>query len=196
MRELAGYQLIFVGDYVNRGPESRRTLEQLIKLQLDDPETVFLRGNHEAALLAFLDGQMPFYEFAGLGGIPTLKAYLSKRVIGDVRREFVEAFPESHRALLESCHEYFETDDLVVSHCGINPLNPSSRATADMVLDRHPELFAAEFNSSKLVVCGHYVQTSGLPFVRNDIVCVDTGCGTATGPLTAFLIPDRTILQR
>ena len=56
--------------------------------------TVFLRGNHEASFLAFLDGKLQFYEFAALGGIPTIKAYLS-RASNDVRAEFLEVRPET-----------------------------------------------------------------------------------------------------
>jgi serine/threonine protein phosphatase 1 len=194
-QELEGRQLIFVGDYVNRGHETRETLDCLLVIQEHDPETIFLLGNHQAALLAFLDGSMPFYEFAGLGGIATIRAYLSY-ASEDVRNEFQKAFPDSHRRLIESCRNYFETSDVIVFHCGVNPSKPASRETIDMVMSRHEGLFSADFSPSKLVVCGHYVQRGGVAYVRDRFICLDTGCGTVAGPLTALLMPERTIVQR
>jgi serine/threonine protein phosphatase 1 len=156
---------------------------------------VFLLGNHELALLSFLKGALPFHQFAGLGGIATIRAYLS-HAARDVRAEFLGVFPSSHRRFVESCHDFFETPALIVSHCGIDPSNPESRAKVDMAESRHEELFSGEFDHAKLVVCGHYVQTSCLPYVRRNLICLDTGCGTAGGPLTALLLPERTFLQR
>jgi serine/threonine protein phosphatase 1 len=195
IRELAGRQLVFVGDYVNRGTKTRETLDELIMLKGRDREAVFLLGNHDAAFLEFLAGALPFYYFAGLGGLPTIRAYLP-RAREDVRAELVEVVPEAHRSFLKRCDEYFETPDLIVSHCGIDPVNPGSRERADMVMNRHEGLFAPDFESPKLVVCGHYAQESGVPYVRNQVVCVDTGCGTFAGPLTALLLPERKFLQR
>jgi serine/threonine protein phosphatase 1 len=193
--ELVGRGLVFVGDYVNRGPKSREVLDQLVMLKDRDPEAVFLLGNHDAAFLEFLSGGLPFYRFAGLGGLPTIRAYLP-RARQDVPAELVAVLPEAHRTFLETCDDYFETPDLVVSHCGIDPVNPGSRERPDMVMSRHEGMFAPDFESSKLVVCGHYAQVSGVPYDRNQLVCVDTGCGTLGGPLTALLLPERRFLQR
>jgi len=194
LESLRNRRLIFVGDYLDRGGETRRTLEHLVELKDRHPETVFLRGNHEASFLAFLDGKLQFYEFAALGGIPTIKAYLS-RATSDVRVEFLRVFPASHRHFIESCADFFETSDLIVSHCGINPDTPTSRDALDIVMGTHEQLFSPEFDPPKLVVCGHYAQTSGLPYTRGNFICIDTGCGTLGGPLTALLMPERQFLQ-
>jgi serine/threonine protein phosphatase 1 len=195
IQEIGSRRLIFVGDYVNRGPETRKTLDQLVDLRDKDHETIFLLGNHEDALLAFLENRLPFHEFAGLGGIATIRAYLT-RASGDVRAEFRQAFPDSHRRFLEHCGEFYETSDLLVSHSGVDPTNFMSRVKADMVMKHHKGLFSETFNPPKLVVCGHYSQSSGSPHVRNNFVCLDTGCGTTGGPLTALLMPERTFLQQ
>jgi len=195
IREIHDRHLIFLGDYVNRGPDSRKTLDLLIGVQERDPLAVFLFGNHEVALLDFLMGTLSFHEFAALGGIPTIRAYVS-RAFGDVRSELLQAFPAPHRRFLESCGTFLETSELIVSHCGIDPNDPASRDKCEMVMARHEGLFSREFEPSKLVVCGHYVQTSGSPYVGGNVICLDTGCGTSGGPLTALLMPERRFLQR
>lgn len=114
----------------------------------------------------------------------------------NVRAEFLDVFPYDHREFLASCPDFFETADFIVSHCGINPRNPSSRTRADMVTASHEELFLQDLNVAKVVVCGHYTQASGRPYVRKNFICLDTGCGTAGGPLTALLWPERVFIQR
>jgi serine/threonine protein phosphatase 1 len=188
-------RVIFVGDYINRGPRSSEALERVIALKRNKPETVCLLGNHEAALLGYLAGSVEFYELAGLGGIPTIRSYLD-HANSDVQRELLLAMPAAHRDFLQNCPTYFESDHMIVSHCGIDPKNPHGREPLDMVMTRHEELFTPEFTSSKLIVCGHYVQQSRLPYVRNELICLDTGCGTTGGPLTALFLPEREFVQR
>lgn len=194
LNKVEGRRLIFVGDYINRGSNTRQTLNELIALKKRDPETVCLLGNHETALMDFLAGDLPFYQFAGLGGLATIRSYLS-HAKDDVRAELLRAMPDTHRGFVEDCDVCFETPDLIVSHCGINPDNPGSRGRADMVMSRHEGLFSPDFKPSKLVVFGHYVQTAGVPYTRDGCICLDTGCGTSGGPLTALLMPERKILQ-
>jgi serine/threonine protein phosphatase 1 len=194
LARLEGRRLVFLGDYVNRGPNSRGTLDILLGVQNSDPSSVFLIGNHDLALLEFLSGRRAFHEFAMLGGISTIRSYLS-RAMRDVRLELLAKFPLEHHRFLVGCQTFFEEPDLIVSHCGINPSNVGSRSVMDMVTGYHKEMFSDEFQPSKLVVCGHHAQASGVPYARGNVVCLDTGCGTASGPLTALLIPERTFIQ-
>lgn len=194
LTRLQGRRLIFVGDYVNRGPHIRRTLDLLVDLKRRCASAVFLLGNHDLALLQFLDGALPFYKFAALGGIATIRSYVS-RAFGEVRKELAAVFPEEHFEFMKGCTPFFETDDFVVSHCGIDPCNPQSRTFEDMVTGYHEQLFSPDVILSKLVICGHYSQASGKPFSRGNVVCLDTGCGTAGGPLTAMTLPEREFIQ-
>jgi serine/threonine protein phosphatase 1 len=195
IREIRDRRVIFVGDYVNRGSDPRGTLDLLLDVRDHDSSTVFLLGNHEVALLDFLSGSLAFHEFAALGGIPTIKAYLPS-AFEDVRTELLRNFPESHHRFLDGCEVFFETPDIIVSHCGVNPDNPASREKNDMVTAYHHGLFSMERELQKLVVCGHYAQASGVPYVRDNLICLDTGCGTDGGPLTALLMPEREFIQR
>jgi serine/threonine protein phosphatase 1 len=195
LKAVKGRRLIFVGDYINRGKDSNRTLTQLIRLRQAFPSTVFLRGNHEQSFLEYLSDDLPFYKFASMGGLSTLKSYLT-HASHDIRSEVLNVLPQEHLGFIEACGDYLETEEMIVSHCGIDPSNPDSRARADMVMESHNELFAGHFHPQKLVICGHYVQPSRLPYICSNLICIDTGCGTSGGPLTALLLPERIFVQR
>jgi serine/threonine protein phosphatase 1 len=159
-----------------------------------EPDTVFLSGNHEIGLLAFLSGKLPFLEYAWMGGLSTIRSYTDK-VDEDVRGELIAAIPKPHREFLSSCKSFFEADPFVASHAGINPACPESREIAEIVLGRHSSLFHDDLRLNKLVICGHYLQDTGAPFVSPRVICLNTGCGTIGGPVTALLYPEMTFLQ-
>lgn len=187
-------RLIFLGDYVDHGPNSRRVLEVLLETARRRPDTIFLAGNHEIALLAFLSGRLSFLEYAWMGGVACIRSYVG--VAGrDVRRELSEAVPNSHSRFLHSCGPFFETADFVACHAGVNPACPESREPADVVFGRHPALFDDNIRLGKLVVCGHYRQKTNAPFLSASVVCLNTGCGVTGGPATALLYPEMTFVQ-
>ena len=214
-----GRQVVLVGDYVNRGSDSKGVLSLLAgaKHRLGD-RLVLLSGNHELAMLEFLDrGILPLYE--AKGGLATIRSYLDGSpgaggsasavgsrapagpvgwvdgVPGDLHRWFRRAVPADHERLLrEQLDVCLESDGLLVSHMGFDPEAPEDRSLAALVGTPHPELLsdpsAGQRAPRPAVVFGHYVQTSHRPWRRNGLVCLDTGCGTVQGPLTALLLPE------
>ena len=187
-------RLIFLGDYVDHGPDSPEVVETLLEIAKRQRNCVFLSGNHEIGLLAFLSGKLSFLEYAWMGGLPTIRSYLGKAE-RDVRSELVAAIPMPHFEFLSSCKPFFETNNFVASHAGVNPACPENRELAEIVLGRHPSLFHDDLRLGKLVVCGHYLQTTQTPFVSSSVICLNTGCGTIGGPATALLYPEMTFLQ-
>lgn len=192
----ATLHLVFTGDYVNRGPDSRRVLDLLIAAREAHPGGVtLLRGNHEAALLAFLNGGgLP--EFAACGGLATVRSYLE--VVGSgALDEFRYTFPPAHRALLDSTIGWYEDEDLLVSHAGFDPADPWERTPRALYTQGHPDLFGHDGPWPRpLTVCGHYVQRGGKPYDSPRLVCLDTGCGTLPkGPLTVLTLPARDFSQ-
>jgi serine/threonine protein phosphatase 1 len=185
---------VFLGDYVDHGPSSLEVVQIMLKVADREPNPVFLSGNHEIGLLAFLSGKLSFLEYAWMGGLSTIRSYIGKAV-DDVRAELTAAMPGLHYQFLSSCRPFLETDQFVASHAGINPACPGSREVTEVVLGRHPSLFHAEPRLRKLVICGHYLQSTLKPFVNNGVICLNTGCGTIEGPATALLYPEMTFLQ-
>ncbi|MGH9735304.1 MAG: metallophosphoesterase [Candidatus Acidiferrales bacterium] len=179
------HRLIFLGDYVDHGPDSREVLEILRDTADRRPCSVFLCGNHEIALLAFLSGRLTFLEYAWMGGLATIRSYLGK-ANRDVRSEFAAAIPPSHVEFLSACKPFFETDQVLAAHAGVNPAAPESRQLAQIVLGRHPSLFGNGFRFDKLLICGHYLQKTLTPFISSSIICLNTGCGTIGGLRRSF----------
>ena len=192
-------RVVLVGDYVNRGANSKAVLSLLVqtKRRLRD-NLILLAGNHDIATLKYIDeGSLP--SFAGRGGMATIRSYVGAAT-GDLHRQFRRRFPPDHEHLLrEQLEVCFESEDLLVSHTGYDPEAPHDRSCAALVNTPHPELLSdpeARLRAPRpTVVFGHYVQTSRRPWHQGPLVCLDTGCGTINGPLTALLLPENSFVS-
>jgi serine/threonine protein phosphatase 1 len=180
--------LVFLGDYIDRGPDSRGVIDRLIRLsRLRD--CVLLCGNHEDMLLDALsesyDGAVS--DFLRNGGDATLRSYGASSV-----RRLAEELPEEHMAFLRGLDEHWETDDFVFVHAGISEGGPEAT-------DRNTKLWMRiapdeAFGYGKTVICGHTPYRS--PVRGPDWINIDTGCGKLpSAPLTALLLPELQIVQ-
>lgn len=190
-------QVVLVGDYVNRGPDSRNVITELILVKARLAERVrLLRGNHDQVLLDFLDSGDPSVLISH-GGLATIKSYGPFDSLDPIS-QFRVSFPRTHRAFLEQLEDYYETPEFFVSHSGLNPVSMLSRTRDDVALGSHPELFdhTSHTDWPKLVVSGHYAQSSGQPFISENFICVDTGCGLdPCAPLTCLSVPQLSFQQ-
>lgn len=196
--ELRDRNIVMLGDFVDRGEQSAAVLSLLVDLRrvLGDG-LILLQGNHELAFLRYVrDGDLA--AFGRFGGLATIRSYVGVAA-GDVRAQLAADLPADHlRLLTESLLTHWETDDMLLSHAGYDPVRPAARTQQALVESSHPSLFdpetVARTRPRPLVVCGHYVQRSGKPYDVAGFVCVDTGCGTTGGPLTALLLPEHTFV--
>ncbi len=159
--------LIFMGDYVDRGPDSKGVLDRLIawsqRLQM-----VCLRGNHELMMTAARHGRDDLRMWLSVGGAQALASYGSGG-----RATLADVPPEHWTFLEERCGDYFETDSHIFVHANLHP---------DVELADQPDsmLFWEFLNTSidhvsgKTVICGHTSQRSGVPLVWKNTVCIDT----------------------
>lgn len=197
--ELGDRDLVLLGDYVDRGERSAAVLGLLVDLKRTrGAGLVLLQGNHELALLRYLrDGDLA--AFGRFGGLATIRSYVGI-ARGDVRAQLAAELPADHlQLLMQSMQTHVETDDVLLSHAGYDPARPAARTQQALVEATHPSLFdpatVARTRPRPLVVCGHYVQRSGKPYDVAGFVCIDTGCGTTGGPLTALLLPEHTFVS-
>jgi serine/threonine protein phosphatase 1 len=189
-------EVVGLGDYVNKGPDSRAVLELLLKASATAGARLsLLRGNHEEELLHFIDGGS-FARFARIGGLRTIASYVDPRD-GEVADRFRTQFPSEHLDLLRSMPSFMERDGVLLSHVGFDPTKPRDRSVRSTTTGNFPRLF--ELNAKwpqPLTVTGHYTQRSRRPFVSEHLISIDTGCGTLPGgQLTVLDVSTRTYQQ-
>lgn len=183
-----GDLIVFLGDYIDRGLESRRVIEIIVELS-KHYEVVALKGNHEAMFLDFLD--RPNSDGAGLfvlnGGSSTLANYAAE--------DGSFAIPEEHLRFLHSLKTFHQTEDLFFVHAGV-PEIPLREITVEkhefaMLWSRQPFL-STSFKWEKLVVHGHTPKLE--PEIKTNRINVDTGC-VYDGHLTAIEFPSRKLYR-
>ncbi len=160
-------QVLFLGDYIDRGPDSRGVIETLLKLQ-SQCKTVFLRGNHELMMLDARESFLKADIWLGCGGFETLVSYGV-----ELDGNWVAAISETHWLFFERTVRFFETVNQIFVHGCLDP---------DLDLNDQPDwiLFWEYFESmrkhksGKRVVCGHTPQPLGLPRKTDYAVCIDT----------------------
>ncbi|HZP43100.1 MAG TPA: metallophosphoesterase family protein [Candidatus Binatia bacterium] len=188
-----GDAVVCVGDYVDRGPDSRAVLDLLLALRdRDDVETVFLRGNHEEMALAYLGRGGRYGEAWGLnGGAATLRSYgLDARTPG---REVARALPPAHLAFLESLVLSHRAAGHLVVHAGIRPDRALAEQDEEDLLWIREEFVMRPHALPDTVVFGHTPHRDVLVDLPYKIG-IDTGC-VYGGALTALELGERRLFQ-
>lgn len=187
--------LVFVGDYIDRGPDSRGVVERLIGDPLQSFDTHFLKGNHEAILLDFLEEPWRLDHWLMNGGDATMRSYgVDTERLARLgappevwRNAFAEALPEAHLRFFKGLRLSVTFGDYLFVHAGVRPGVPlGAQSEADLVWIRAPFLDHRE-PFGKIVVHGH---TPGRePVTRSNRIGIDTGA-VFTGRLTALRLQD------
>lgn len=175
-------RLVFLGDYIDRGPASRRVLDMLVELRRALPETVFLRGNHEEMLLSFLGRDAEGGElFLRAGGGPTLASYgLAAPGRGlapaDLPAAACAALPAAHLDFLEGgLRLWFRSGRFLFVHAGVRPGVPLEKQRKRDLLWIREEFLGAATGVEGVVVFGHTPYRNAF-FGRDGKLGLDTGC--------------------
>lgn len=171
--------VVFLGDYIDRGPDSRRVIDIILALGAKC-EVVALRGNHEQMLLDFIESRSAeaTENFLANGGRATLESY---------RNDNDEVIiPGAHIRFFKSLRHCHAVEDWLFVHAGVPdlPLELLSveRHGQDMLWIRNSFL-RSQYNWGKTIVHGH--TTCSAPEVKSNRINVDTGC-VYGGSLTAI----------
>ena len=177
--------VVTLGDYINRGPDSRGVLELLIGLGRRCC-LVPLLGNHDQMLLEADSGRHPT-TWLGMGGIATLDSY------GKSRR--ISLIPEEHFAFLEGCLDYHETSSHIFVHANYYPDLPMDEQPVSMLRwESLKETTPGPHYSGKTVIAGHSSQKGGEILDLGYLKCIDTFCHGG-GWLTALDVDTLRIWQ-
>ncbi len=179
-----GDRLVFLGDFVDRGPQSRQVVEEVLGLQRRGVEIVPLMGNHEEVLLAFLAGREREFYLA-IGGHRTLASYGCSDPLdcGECARRF----PKEHLAFFHGLLPYWEDEEFIYVHAGLQPGVHLSQQSPDWLYWGAGSRFLDRpFDFGKRVIFGHSVHSA--PLVEPNRIGLDTGA-VYGGRLTALVLP-------
>jgi serine/threonine protein phosphatase 1 len=159
-------RIVFLGDYIDRGPSSREVIESLLELK-KSCSPVFIRGNHEVMILDARGDLLKSNLWQSYGGLETLFSY------GANYKNEAVSIPDAHWAFLEQTRRFFETDTHIFVHASLDP---------ELDMDQQPEwhLYWEFFDglkphkSGKQIVCGHTPQRSGKIKDVGFALCLDT----------------------
>jgi serine/threonine protein phosphatase 1 len=161
-------RLVTLGDYVDRGPDSKGVINRLITLH-DTRQLVALRGNHEVMMLQAHRNSRLESQWLYSGGDTTLASY---SVSGEAGK--LADVPDNHWDFLENvCVNWYETDKHLFVHANVDP-DIALAFQLEHILLWEPFENPRRHVSGKTLVCGHTIQTSGVPRNLGHAICIDT----------------------
>lgn len=160
--------IVSLGDLVDRGPDSKAAIDQLLELR-SRCKLVLVEGNHEEMMLAVVRGGKPPHEWLKHGGVSTLDSY---GFSGDL-----SVVPDEHVAFMESAVPFYETDSHFFVHGNYSPKVPLEKQ--DPAITRWRSLIESTPGphvSGKKAIVGHTPDKSGEIFDIGHLMCIDTYC--------------------
>ncbi|HVZ30394.1 MAG TPA: metallophosphoesterase [Asticcacaulis sp.] len=196
-------RIVLLGDYIDRGPNSRGVLDRILRLEKTNwCDLVVLKGNHEDALLRFLDDPDYGRTWGTWGGAQTVANYgidmpdlgASELTWEGTSDAFSRAFDPAHLALLERLPAIFIDGDYLFVHAGVDPDKPLAEQDAETFMYIRGRFLRADKACDYVVVHGHTPDDE--PFNAEWRIDVDTGI-YFNGVLTAVRLrgEERTFLQ-
>jgi Calcineurin-like phosphoesterase len=185
--------VVYVGDYVDRGLQSRAVIDMLLDEPLDGFESIHLKGNHEAMMLQFLADPRAASGWLEIGGNATLLSYgvkpkeeqsLLKR-LAEAQAQLIERVPARHIDFLENLKLYHTEGDYLFVHAGLKPKVALEDQRERDLLWIRDDFLESTVDHGRIVVHGHSI--SWEPEVKGNRINVDTGA-FASGVLTSLVL--------
>jgi len=214
---VAGDTIVFLGDYIDRGPDSKGCVDAILGFQRDvEAEVVCLLGNHEDWFLRTLRDYRCHSWLLGMEAFDTMRSYsveaartlreAKANAVADVYagscalpyEVFFDCIPEDHLRFFESLRLYHQSADCVCTHGGLDPRVARVRAQAREAFIWGAGSFPHGYDGDEIIVYGHRnnaaVNADGwpAPMIVGRTIGVDT---ISHGVLTAVRLPDRRVFQ-
>ena len=185
--------LVFLGDYVDRGPASATVIDRLVR-GFDGFTTIFLKGNHEEAMLQFVSSPLVGELWRSFGGMETLRSYGVIHGEGaswnDTRAAFAMALPPAHLDFLKNLKLHHVEGDYFFVHAGVRPhVRLEEQQEYDLLWIRD-EFLGSDASFGRVVVHGHTPTRD--PVIRENRIGIDTGA-FYSNRLTALMMEGRSL---
>jgi len=181
-------RLVYLGDYVDRGPDSAGVIERLITGPLIG-EAKLLSGNHEQMLLHFLEDEASGVAWWQLGGLETLRSYGAidgrMRPETGLAQELKSKLPAEHLTFIQGLEKTATFGDYFFCHAGVRPGVPLESQREDDLLSIRGEFLSSTADFGKVVVHGHTPVAE--PEFKSNRINIDTGA-YSTGRLTCLVL--------
>lgn len=180
-----GDQYVFLGDYIDRGPNSKQVIDLLIARSKDHPnEHIFIKGNHEDMLINKYPG------FFMNGGYDTIKSYGCSDT--ESYRFWDEYVPSSHKNFLEDLRTYYKVGRTVCVHAGLDPEKElEEQYEQTMIWSRQTVGYDGFYKGDLFVVYGHTPVEKKID--RQNQLGIDTGCVFGNKLTCAIIAPEEGI---
>ena len=187
--------LIYLGDYIDRGPKIKETIQALLNFQPDNFQQIFLLGNHEQMMLDFINNVPDsLYLWILNGGNETLNSYGIKGTEflnnETIRNELVNNIPKNHFQFFNNLTLSYQWGEYFFVHAGIDPDIPLDKQDKNtLIWQRRSKFFSNTKVFEKIIVHGHTPQ----PKIENlaNRINLDTGA-FYTGILSCLIIDTKT----
>lgn len=183
--------IVFLGDLVDRGPESAQVVELVAELEENTDQVIALMGNHEEAMVRSLDGDLSILrKWLEVGGAQTITSYglrlpAAEEDMRGYARYLSASLPSDHARWLRKLPLTAQSGDYFFCHAGIRPGTPLHRqAREDLLWIRH-DFIDADEDHGAVIVHGHTIERDVV--LRSNRIGIDTGA-YATGVLTALYL--------
>ncbi len=190
--------IVYMGDYIDRGPQSREVIDNLIlrKGNQDGVNRIFLKGNHEQAFQEFIGGSYGAMAWLEWGGLQTLKSYgintdnitLSVSEIENLQNLIKQKCPASHVSFLNTLQFHHIIGDYMFVHAGIDPEKPLDGQSEQTMISIREPFTSYDGTLDKCVVYGHTIYDE--PKIAPSRIGIDTGA-YRNGTLTALVLEGR-----
>lgn len=174
-------RFVFLGDYIDRGPDSAGVVRLMMSLQLELQERLIaLKGNHEAWAVALLDGAADLGTWLRNGGGETLASYGAKDIGG---------LPRAHLDWMRSLRLFYDDGRRFFVHAGVDPDMPLDAQDESALLWIREPFLTDDRDYRRLIVHGHTPLATAQPDLRGNRLNLDTAA-VFGGPLTAALFDE------
>lgn len=161
-------QIIFLGDYIDRGPASREVIDSLLRLKRTCT-TIFLRGNHEDMILEAREDSLKSNNSQSYVWLETLESYEA-----DDRQDWPAVIPDVHWKFFENTARFFENETHIFVHACLDPELDLREQTDSLLYWEHFDRLQPH-KTGKRIICGHTYQRSGQIKDLGFAACIDTG---------------------